>query len=201
MRLELGIMAGAESKAFLADLTKVVERFEKAAGILGVKGKAKASADTEFEETDTDETDDEDEFTTTKKAGKKTAAFDEDAEDETDTDETEDEDEAPVAKKTKGKKAAAFDADEEEASEEEESEDETEEEEAPVAKKTKSKKITVDDVNDACKARIQRLIKKGQPGPEARKSVEKTLEKKFGSKSISGIDPKQYAKVIETLQA
>ncbi len=94
MKLEIGVMAGAESKAFLVDLTKQLDRMEKLVGSL----KSKAA--------DTDETDDEEENDEIDTAALRKAA--------TTTDDDE-EDEEPAPKK---KAAAATDDDEDEDSEE-----------------------------------------------------------------------------------
>lgn len=193
-RLELIIMAGAESKAFLGDLEKLVARMEKAGGVTA------ATAD-DADETDDDEDEDFGKKTTSKKA---TAL---DADDDEDEDEADDEDEdAAPAKKTKGKKAAALDDDADDADDEDEDESDDEDEEEETAKKTKgkatkAKKLTIDDINDACKARVQKVIKSGQPGPEARKSVFKLLKKKFGVTSVTELKADQYADVIKALSA
>ncbi len=167
MKLELGIMAGAESKAWLADLTTQIDRLEKLAGGLAPKGKAKAAPESESD--DEDENDDEEE------------------------------DEDFGSKKTKGKKAASsFDDDEEseeEEEEEEEEEDEDEEEEEDEKPAKKAKKLTIDDVNDACKARAKGAGKKG------RDEVLSILKKKFKVASVTELKPEQYAKAIAAMEA
>lgn len=202
MRLDLGIMAGAESKAWLADLTKLVERMEKAVGLAPKGSTAPVTAKAD----DEDSEDADDDFVAKKTKGKKAAAsFDDDEDDadesESEDDTDEDEDEAP-AKKTKGKKAAAFEDDEDDAdADESEDESEDEDEDEKPVKKTKSKKVTLDDVNDACKAHVQAKIKSGQPGPEARKSALKVLKKKFGVASATDLKPEQFAAAIKAMQA
>lgn len=134
MKLELGIMAGAESKVWLADLTKQIDRLERLTGGKGLK-----SAETEDA---SDEDDDADFGKSVKAAAKKTAAsFDEDddgpqgsgnvdAGNEPDNSVDDDADfMAPPAK---------------------------------AAKAAKPKKLTVDDVNDACMARAKKGGKKGR---------------------------------------
>lgn len=146
MKLELGIMAGAESKAFLVDLTKQIDRLEKLYG------------------------------------GKKTAVEADDEETETEVeaaaDSDDDEDFTPV-KKTKAKAAKSFDDDE----------DDAEEEEVKPAKK--AKKITLDDVNDACKARA---------AGGRRKEVLAILKKKFKTESVSTLEPEQYPALIAAMK-
>jgi hypothetical protein len=121
MKLEMAILAGDESKKFLAALTTQIDRLEKLAPLLKGKTEPDAAAP---EETDEDEDDD---FAAKKGKEKKAKSFDEDEEkteavddeetDDTDEDEDDDEDEKPVKK----------------------------------GKTAKAKKITADDVNDACK--------------------------------------------------
>lgn len=110
--------------------------------------------------------------------------------------ETEDEDVEvkPSKKKPKAKPAVVEEAeDEEDAVEETEAEEddesEEEEEEAPKAK-PKKKKLTIDDVNDACKARA----KGGK-----RKEVLNILKKQFKVESVSELDEDQYADVIAAM--
>lgn len=97
MKLELAIMAGAESKAWLADLTKLVERMEKLAG--GKPAKAAAPAEEEEEQEETPPADEDDDFTAKKPTkAAKGKSFDEE-EEEADFS-------APPAKAAKGKAAA-----------------------------------------------------------------------------------------------
>lgn len=99
MKLELAILAGAESKAFLATLTKQIDRLEAlTAGVGATSTKTKKSAapvDEDEEYTDAD-TDEEEAIAPRKKAAKKAAATFEDEDEETE----EDMDEAPVKKKS-----------------------------------------------------------------------------------------------------
>jgi hypothetical protein len=134
MKLDLGILVGAESKAWLVDLTKLVERMERVAG---KSGKAVAAADSEAEETDAPEeapAEEEEDFAPKKKTASKKAA------------------------------AAAFEEEEEETEAPEAEEEEEADFTAPPAKKAaaKQKKLTVDDVNDACKALASSIG--GKPG-------------------------------------
>jgi hypothetical protein len=101
---------------------------------------------------------------------------------ETEEVESDDEDFAP--KKSTAKKAAAsFDDDEE-----------NDEEEAPPKKK-KAPKISLDDVNDACKARA---VEEGG-GKTGRGIVVAILKKKFKTESVGELKPEQYAAVIEAM--
>lgn len=102
---------------------------------------------------------------------------------------------APAKKFTKksapAKQAASFD-DEDEAPEVEEtaSDDDGDFMEAAPAKETKKKKLTVNDVNDACKAKAQATD---------RKTVLGILKKQFGVTSVTELDSKQYADVIKAM--
>lgn len=149
MKLEIGVIAGAESKAFLVELTRQIDRLEKLGGV----------AKTAEEKTEESTEDEEEEF-----------------------------EEAP---KKRGKKRAEDFGDDEPAAEEEE---------AP--KKGKKKKLTLDDVNDACKARVKAIIEEqGCTGQDARSAVLKLLKKKFDVKSVSDLEPEQYEDVIIALES
>lgn len=179
-QLELKIMAGAESKAWLADLTKIVERMEKA-----MNGKVVTLPTPPV-------SDDEDEDFEPKPAARatklKTHAFDED-EDTGTTEEDEDDDVSfgtikEPAKKTSKKVTASFD-----------DEDEGEEDEMPApkaakSKTTKPKKTTLDDVNDACIARATR---------GNRAEVLGILKKKFKVKSVTDLEPEHYEAVVKAM--
>ncbi len=125
------------------------------------------------------------------KGAKADVAVETEAVEPEESEEEAEEDFAP--KKKAGKKKAAFDEDEgAEESEEEESE-EDEEEAAPKkkGKAAKAKKLTTDDLNDACKARVARLIETGNgkvTGKMARDNVLKLLKKNFGVETVSEID-------------
>ncbi len=167
--LEIKVLAGAESKAFLVDLTKVVDRMERAAGILAGKTEV-AEVETDDDVPAADEGDDDDFAVKPVKAAVKGAA-----------------------KKT----AAAFEKDDTpaEAEAEEESDDFT----ATPAKAAKTKparvkKITLDDVNDACKARAKAGGKKG------RAEVLAILKKNFKTESVSDLDEDQYSTCIELME-
>lgn len=125
LEMECKVLAGAESKAFLADLTKIVERMERAAGVAGGKS-SKVAAAAEEEEAPAETEEEEEDFApkAKKAAAKPTASFEE-------------EDEEPAAEEPA------------ESEEEEEEADFT----TPPAKKAKAKKFTVNDVNAACKKR------------------------------------------------
>ncbi len=160
MKMEIGIMAGAESKAFLVDFKKQLDRLEALTGRLS-GGKAAAAAATEEEEEEQEEEESEEDFgAKTKAAAKKTAkSFDDD------------------------------DAGEEESEEEEESFTK-----APAAKAKKAKAYTLDDANDACKARA--AVTGGKKG---RAEVLALLNKHFKTESVSELKPEQYAKVITVM--
>lgn len=174
MKLEIAILAGAESKQFLVDLAKITERLEKA--LAG----GKAPQTTAALELDSDDSESEDfapASTTKKSKAQKTRSF----EDE------EIEEELVPAKKTKSAAAASLP---------EEDEDDNEDFTTPKPKKKTEKKLTVDDVNDACKVRAQSI-----GGKEGRKQVLLILKKKFKTESVSELKPEQYAEAISAMQA
>ncbi len=102
MKLELAILAGDESKKFLVDLTKQIDRLEKLSG-----KKAKASEETEEEEEveteeETEVEDDDDDFSEKAPAKKgKTEDFDDE---EVEESADEEEEEAPEEKPKRGRK-------------------------------------------------------------------------------------------------
>ncbi len=122
MKLELAVLAGAESKEFLVKLTKQIDRLEALCGKLGNLAMG------ENDDGDTEVEADEDEDFGKKPSKKKAKGFDEDEETEVESEDAE-----------------------EESDEESEADEEVEEDEAPV-KKGKGKKLTIDDCNDAAKA-------------------------------------------------
>lgn len=120
-------------------------------------------------------------------ASRENTDADESADDDADDDFT-----AKAVKAKAGKKAKGFDEDEDDTEEKKakpENDDDAEEEK-PKGKKTK--KITIDDVNDACKAKANE---------SSRKDVLKILDKKFGVSSVTDLEPEQYSKVIAAMQA
>ena len=163
MKMEIAVLAGAESKQFLVDLTKIVERMEAAIGKTPAVTKTSPKADP-VEETE------ESDFAPAPKKKAKAPSFEDQA------------DEAPP----KAKKAAAP------------VEDETDENDfmTPPKKATKAKKLTVDDVNDACKAKA--LAEGG--GKVGRSKVLAILKKNFQTESVSELTPDQYAEAIEALE-
>lgn len=182
MKLELGIMAGAESKAFLVDLTKIVERFEKVARTLRSEEEIKAAGGLGEDE----EVEDEELEVQPKKRGpkKKAKAVEEDEENEEDdlsSDDAPDSDKSEEKEKPAKRKAKSFD---------DMDEDESEEEEAPK-KSAKSKKITIDDVNDACMERATRT----------KRAEVLAILKKFGVKSVTDLDEEDYSDVIKAMQS
>ncbi len=120
-----------------------------------------------------------------RKATTRAAAVEEEETEE--TEEETDEDFAPKKKTAAKKAAASFDDDGEE-------EEETEEE-APAPKSKKAKKITIDDVNDACKARAA-----ATGGKEGRNEVLKILKKNFKTESVSALKPEQFQAVIDAME-
>lgn len=192
-RLELVIMAGAESKKFLADITSQFDRIEKLCSKhLNSKGGKAALADDADEEESEDE-----EIDPPAKKGKKAAKFedaDEESDDEEESDESEDEEEEAPAKKTKGKKAAKFEDDDADEEESEEADDAEDEEEEALAKKTKggkkAPKLTIDDVNDACMDRA---------GRSNRSEVLGLLKKHFKIKSVTELEPGDYEACIKLM--
>lgn len=61
------------------------------------------------------------------------------------------------------------------------------------AKAPKAKKITIDQVNEACKARAK------SGGKDGRSQVLAILKKQFKTVSISEIEPEQYAAVVQAM--
>lgn len=100
-----------------------------------------------------------------------------------------DEDFAPKKASAKAKAAAAFD--EETSDVAEEASEDFDAEEAKPAAKAKPKKVTKDDANDACKAHA------AEHGLKATKAL---LKKKFGSESLSEIEPEKFAAVVAAMK-
>lgn len=177
MKLEVAMLVGAETKQFLMDLTKIVERMEKAS----------ASTTTTVRVGDVSKT-------VTKKAA---AIEEEEDEIEAAVEAEEDEDFAP--KKSKGKKAAAAAFDDDEPVEEPEATEEEEEDfttPAPKKAAAKAKKLTIDDANDACKARAART-----GGKEGRAEVLALLKKNFKTQSVTDVKPEDYEKLVKIMKA
>lgn len=168
MKMEIAVLAGAESKQFLVDLTKQIDRLEALTGTKGLSASVKKSAPVPGDENMPDADED-----FAPKAKKTTAAtkFDDD------------EDAAPVAKKT----AAPV--------EDEDSDGDFMAPPVKTAAKAKAKKLTVDDVNDACKAKAVSI-----GGAEGRKEVLGILKKKFKTQSVSELQPEQYAEAIAAME-
>jgi hypothetical protein len=179
MKLDLGILVGAESKQWLADMAKLVERLEAAVRELSMKDKERKA-------TDEDEEDDDD-FSPKATPVKRGTPFEDEEEDgeeisdeEMDADEEEDEDDdfkTPV--NTKAPKKAAS---------------------KPAAKKTKeqkepkSRKVTSDDCNDAA-----RKLASSIGGKAGRQKVFDIMSKKFGVDSVLRLQPEQYPEFIEAM--
>lgn len=203
MKLELAIMAGEQSKQFLIDLTKLVERLEKI-GLKGVEAKPSSddsagkyagatAAPTKSAKAQTIEEDflDDDDFAP---KGEEDSFEDEDDGLQASSDETSEwddsfsdddieagEDDAPVAKpakkETKAKKESA---------------------KAEKPAKTKAAKITQKEVNLAIVEKIKAVKKaRNLTGEKARSIVLSNLSKKFGTTNVNEIEPKDYASVVK----
>lgn len=180
MRLEMSILAGDESKKFLADLSQAVERLEKAAGKI-TAGKTSSN-------------DDADEEVATAapqpKRGRpaKSKAFPASFVEESEEAEESDEEEVAPPKK-KGKVAAASFDDEEDA------EEESDEEEVAPKKKARGKLVegglSLDNINDACMERAKRT---------SRDEVQALLKKHFNVKSITALDPEDYLECMKLMR-
>lgn len=129
-KLELAILVGAESKAWLENLTRQLDRAERVLGGKGNGTSPEAPAETEEEEL----------VSTPKRRGRpkkvEAAAFEETEE----VEEAEEAEEAEEVEETEAPASASFD----------------DEEDEPAPKKAKpKKKITIDDVNDAARKHAQ----------------------------------------------
>ena len=177
MKLELAILAGAETKQFLHDLTKIVERLEKAATGHSVKTE---EDDTTYEETKT----------TTRKTKAKQETVEDDEEFVAKHQKYDDDEEAEARKETLTTQ---------EDDDIESFEDEEETEEKP-AKKEKAKKLTLNDVNDAAKARVKwEISKRGISSPEARATVLALMKKNFKVSTVTALKPEQYEAFIKIM--
>jgi hypothetical protein len=144
-KLEIAMLVGAESKAFLANLTEQIDRLEK---LSGKKLKVTKAGAVDDEDEDEDEDADEEEKPKKKKGGKLAASDDEDSDDE----DSDDDD----------------DSDEDDESDSDEDADEDEEETTKKSAKGKKGKVTLDDIKDACRAymaetnraTVEKLLKK-----------------------------------------
>ncbi len=173
MQMEIKVLAGAESKAFLAGLTQQIDRLERLTGGKGLKAdNDDAPADTAGARPLAALEEGEEDFAPKKAAKKKAAAFDE---------EEEEEEIAPAAKAAAKKTAASFDE---------------EEEEAPAPKAKKAPKVTIDDVNDACMEKMRAL----GGNKKAREQVVAILKKKFKVETVTELKPEQYADAVEAMQ-
>lgn len=176
-KLEVAVLIGAESKEWLAQLENIVSRLEKetkrASELIASK---KDLGDNHFEAEHTNgeiTEDDDNDFTekkTTKKASKKASSFDD-----------EDEGEADEAPEVSEEDEASFDSDDED-------------EDALPKKKKAQKKISLEDVNDACKARASQT-----GGKAGREEVLKILKKKFKTSSLTDLKPEQYPAVLAAM--
>lgn len=85
-------------------------------------------------------------------------------------------------------------------SEETEETDESEEEDKPAKKA--SGKVTAEQVNDACKARLQKLIKvKKMTSKKAFQTVKDMLQEHFDTDSVAQIAKEDRAKALKILSA
>lgn len=171
-KLELSL--DDETKELIENLTGLVVRLEKVASVMSLSAPGAKAAHKKVK--DEEETE-----------------LDEDVSDDVNDDE--DEDFAPKkSKKLSAKNGKGFDDEDEEASEE--SDDEVEEEDEEPSSKKKAKKLTVDDVNDACKARAAKV-----GGKEGRTEVLNILKKKFKTTSVSELKPDSYAAAIAAMRS
>jgi hypothetical protein len=117
-------------------------------------------------------------------------------------DEADDEELLPTvsSKKATTKKKATAAPVEVKSWDDEDVEDElTFEEEKPKAK-SKVKNFSVEDVNNACKAKVHALINMGRSASEARSEVLAILKEKFNVKSVTSLRAEQYGEVIEAMK-
>lgn len=178
MKLDLGIMAGPESKKFLVELTKLVQRMEAAATPL--KGKKSASKKEELEDAEEEEIEEEDEANHEAEESEES-----DDADDSDSDETDSQDDGPEES----------DADDSDDSEEEEAEEKS-------TKKGKVAKVTAEQVNDAAKALHTFLVKKKKlTSKKAFAQIKATLNKAFDTESVSQIEKADLPKALKLLQA
>ena len=169
-QLNISLLAGDESKKFLAGLTKQIDRLEALTAKLPTAEAEEATEDEDEEEL----------VPKSKKAPAKKAAakFEDDDED--------DDAEADAEEET----------DEDETEEEAETEDEDDGDfKKPAAKKTAAKKLTVDDCNDAAKAKAASI-----GGKKGRETVLALMKKHFKTESVSELKPEQYAKFVEVMK-
>lgn len=211
MKLELSILAGAESKAWLADLTKIVERMEKAVG--GKVVPLPGALDTPVTQGD-DGYDEDDDFEPKPAAKTKSKLVFEDFKDisidDATDEELEDDEETVAVKKTLAKKATtSFDDDDfdaptpyakkatKKAAASFDEMDDEETEEKPV-QKAKTKKYKLEDVNAACLLRAAPLKPKG---PSRRDEVLALLVKHFKVRTVQKLTPDQYEAAIKVLSS
>jgi hypothetical protein len=213
VKLDLGILVGADSKAWLQQVTKQLDRMEellaqlKGVGVASTTPKTtaktkKAKEPEEIEETESEETEeDEDDFAPKAKKKKAQAQVDFDEDEEKEADEEEETDEVEAAAESEeddeGGEVETGEAGEtaevgDEAEEETESFDEPEE----PKKRGRPKKKTKDDVNQACMA----YAKAKGGGKVGRDKVLAILKKKFETDRISDIDPAKYEDVIKAFK-
>jgi hypothetical protein len=182
-KLELAILVGAESKAWLEKAEQLVTRLEEL-----TKGKknGKRNENSDAEEESTESEDDFEEETASKKSSKgkkkvqKAEDFDDEDGDDNDSDSSDDEE--------------GSDDDDSDASEEDSDSE-------PVKKKGKGKKVTHEDAQTACKERVKREIEdNGLDAKSARAVVSGILKKKFKVSSVSDLDEDQYAEVVKVMK-
>lgn len=188
MRLDLGIMAGDNTKKFLVDLSKLVERFEAAADklgnytSLGKKTKAK-SVDEDSEDDEADTVDESPKAKRGRPAGKKTKPVVDEDDDADENDSDEDAEDAEESDEDDESDESEDDDNEDDDADEEDSEEDDE----PAKSK---KKFQRKDVNAACAAASKRI---------GFKPTVALLHKKFGVKSVSDIKDKDFAAVITVM--
>lgn len=126
-------------------------------------------------------------------------------------DEDADEDFTPKTKKKAAPASKSFDDEEDEVPNDDVTEEQTEEgdgdfmEEKPKTKAKpkapKVKKFTMADVNAACKARVTREMSDNElDSKEARDAVLSILKKKFKVKSVTDLEPEDYAAVVAEME-
>lgn len=171
--IQIEIQPPVDNEGKFQDSVWIEEQF--LASVQSMKNPAKTTAkETEAEETETEAEETETSFDGAEEEAEETEA------EETEAEETESE---------------SFDAPAEE-------EDEAPKKSAKATKAPKAKKITTDDVNDAAKAAVTRIIgKRGVTGKDARGVVLACLKKNFKTETISKLDDEQLAKAVTVLAA
>lgn len=202
--LKLALLVGAESKEWLANLTKQIDRLER---LSNPGAKEVEAVPVEAEEEDS-------RGEIPKKRGRKPKAkFAEgtgESEDSSDTDISVDDDEDFPTVKTKGsgksKKSESFDEDDTSENADDnilsETDDTDDDEPKPKKRFKKSANLsTIDDVNNACKDKLAAYVdERGVGRGDARKLVLRLLKKEFGVSSPDELTEDQYADAVAVLK-